>query len=386
MRDDDERAEPSALGRGGKVIKASRRILLYSGLGIALVGYLVYRGDPAPSSATSSMDSVISAATGKWGDMTRRDPPPDQPAAAAAPPAQPQPPAMPADTAMPGREGKPRQRRYVSYAPDDAVVRADGQRAGQGGAAGANAPASSPAPSAPPAAAPGAAPGQTTVAYGATTFPGRRASAPMDNSLVMVPGLYAMTLDTPINTERGGPFFAHLPRDIRSPSGVVLMEKDTPIQGVISTGMTSGQGRVALVAASALTANGVWVPLGEMPVGDNTGRTGVPGVIQSNLWPRLQGAVILMATQGAFQAASAALQSSLAQRGSTSFNLNTGGIESAVAEAVRGGAAIQNSADIEAGKELTFYVTQPITFEDSYSLQTIDSAPPVAARPRRAAR
>jgi type IV secretory pathway VirB10-like protein len=339
-----------------------------------VIGLAFWRGEPPPPGSSSAPpDPVIEAATSKWGWGSTPAPPP-----AADPPAIVLPPA-PAPV-LPTAEQR-KARRIITYATENT-----GQASGQGGGTGGF--NSNSAATADPASSPAGTankPTTTGIEFATAQLPGRRASPAQDMSRMLVPGLYSMILDTPINTERGGSFLAHLPREIRSPLGVVLMEKNTVIRGTVNTQMSAGQGRVALINAWAQTPNGVFVPLGDASVGDATGRNGVPGVVNSNLWPRLQGAVILMATQGAFQLATTALQTALSSgQGNTFFNLNSGGIESAVAEAVRSGMSIQNSADIAVGKELTFYITEPISFEDSYSLENISD--PQAGEPPRAAR
>ena len=231
--------------------------------------------------------------------------------------------------------------------------------------------ASSPAQAVP---APGA-PGQsgvapTAVAFAGTPMAGRRAGAAIDTTLTLMPGIYGCVLDTAVNSERPGPFFCHTTKVIKSPAGAVLMEAGTNIVGNYQSDVRQGQGRIVSLAAVAWTPRGVPVPLGAAPVGDALGRMGMDGRVDTHLSARLGNAVILMLTQGAFSVGQAALQASLSRGGGNSYlNLNSGGIEGAVGEALRSGSTIQNTVTKNQGEEIAFMVTEPISFQDAYSLE-----------------
>jgi len=77
----------------------------------------------------------------------------------------------------------------------------------------------------------------------------------------------------------------------------------------------------------------------------------------------------LMVTQGAFQAASAALQASLTRGSGNSYvNLNTASLDAALAATLRNTLNIQNTVDVPAGTEIAFMLNQPIDFADAYRL------------------
>lgn len=356
MSDNPERGAPARLGRYGRPVRHGTRITL-GGLAVAgLLALIWHRGDPIlePVLPPQAGPDTIAPTAG----MQFITFPPAQATAQTGGGG----PVMPADTAMPGQRAGPK--RVVSYAA---------QR--QQAAPSPTDPASAAAPR-PPGSVPGVAadassgrPEATQVAFPAATMPGLRAGPAIDTTLTMMPGLYAIVLDTPINSEREGSFFAHLPRPIRSPAGVVLMEKDSRIWGHYKSEVNPGQGRVVSAVAWGMTPQGVPVPLGDATAADGSGRAGMPGVVNTHWGARVGSALTLMVTQGAVQAASAALQASLARGGGNAFfNLNSGGIDAAIAAAVRGGAAIQNTVDVEAGKEITFMLTTPISFADAYRL------------------
>lgn len=232
------------------------------------------------------------------------------------------------------------------------------------------------APSRPQVTATEGQPGQqqpqsTTIAFAGTTMPGLRAGRAMDMTLVMQPGLYSMTLLTPINSERDGDFFAILPHPIKSRMGVTLMEAGSTIQGSYKSQISQGQSRIVTAVARGMTPNGVPVPFGDAAGADGDGRLGVPGTLKTHLGARLGSALTLMVTQGAFQAATTALQAAIAgggQGGNTFFNMNSSGLDAAVAAAVRNGSSIQNTVDVEAGRTVAFMLSVPVDFSDAYSL------------------
>jgi type IV secretion system protein VirB10 len=297
-----------------------------------------------------------------------------QPAVMAVPQPGPAAPVMPANNALLPQGASQGPRRVTSFA-------ARAQQAGQASpppGAGTSAAQATGAPATPsPATAPvgpvgatgGARPELTTVAFAAGAMPGLRAGPAIDLTFVMQPGLYRLVLAAPINSERGGTFFGILPEAIRSPAGVVLMERGSRLWGAYKSEVGPGQERIVSAAAWGLTPNGVPVPLGEATVTDGTGRAGMPGTVNTHFWARFGGAITLMVTQGAFQAASAALQASLTRGSGNSYlNLNTASLDAALAATLRNSLNIQTTVDVPAGTEIAFMLNQPIDFADAYRL------------------
>jgi type IV secretion system protein VirB10 len=277
-------------------------------------------------------------------------------------------PVMPANTALLPQGNTLGPRRVTSFA-------AKAQQPSQSASAPAgdrSTPAATNATAAPPSqgtAGSGARPELTTIAFAGGAMPGLRAGPAIDLTFVMQPGLYRLVLAAPINSERGGTFFGILPEAIRSPAGVVLMERGSRLWGAYKSEVGPGQERIVSAAAWGLTPNGVPVPLGEATVTDGTGRAGMPGTVNTHFWARFGGAITLMVTQGAFQAASAALQASLTRGSGNSYvNLNTASLDAALAATLRNTLNIQNTVDVPAGTEIAFMLNQPIDFADAYRL------------------
>lgn len=220
-------------------------------------------------------------------------------------------------------------------------------------------------------ASPGAAPTQpqgTTMAWGDGTIPGSRAGPALDLTYVLRPGVYIFVLESAVNSEREGPFFAHAKDDIKSQAGVTLIDKGTQIVGTYSSGISDGQSRIVAVSTYGITPKGVPFRLGAS-VGDERGQNGMSAQIQRNHWPRIRNAAYLMLSQGAISSAQTALQSALQRGNSTNFNMNTSTMGTAITEALRGGNNIQDVGTKGVGEEVGILVTEPIIFDRSYGLE-----------------
>jgi type IV secretion system protein VirB10 len=291
--------------------------------------------------------------------------PPVMPGAPQGQVQQPGGPVMPAGTLIPSGPQQNGPRRVTSFAAKTQQQPSTASATPTGGIG-----SQAPEPLATSARA--GAPGRqepTMVGFGGSTMPGLRAGAAIDLTFVMQPGLYKLVLGAPINSERGGTFFGLLPEAIQSSAGVLLMERGSRIWGAYKSEVGPGQERIVSVAAWGLTPNGVPVPLGDAAVGDGSGRAGMPGTVNTHFWSKFGGAITLMVTQGAFQVAGAALQSSLSQGGSNSFvNLNTSSLDQALTSVLRNSMNVQNTVDVPAGTEISFMLNQPIDFADAYRL------------------
>lgn len=216
--------------------------------------------------------------------------------------------------------------------------------------------------------APAAAPGTTgtTVGLAGQALPGARAGAALDTTLMLMPGVYGCTLDTAVSSDVSGPFICHTARDIRSPAGIVLMERGTRIVGQYQS-VRVGNRRVPALSVVAYTPHGVPVPLGA-PMADALGRVGLDGEVDTHFWQRFGGATLLLLTQGAMGAAQAALQSG---SGNTYLNLGGGGyaLQAVIAETLRGSVNLPPTITKHQGEEVSFFVTAPISFADAYRLR-----------------
>lgn len=373
MSDNPEREAPRRLGRFGRPVKQGASLSVVLVAGAAVIAFAV-RNEINPAVRAPTTDAGVDTITPTAAVSPLVMPPPQPVSMPVLPPQQPQlsqaVPVMPANNAILPQGGqKEGPRRVTSFTATRRYEQPAGQTPSplspspvRGGAEGAGM-----GPSSAEVAAGGR--GMTSVAFPSATMPGLRAGPAIDTTFVMMPGLYALTLVTPINSERSGSFFATLPHPILSAAGVVLMEEGSRVWGVYKSEVSPGQGRIVSAAAWGMTPHGVPVPLGDAAVADGSGRVGMPGSVNSHFWSRFGGAITLMVTQGGFQAATAALQASLSKGGgNTFFNLNSGGIDQAVSAAVRSGLTTQDTIDVPAGKEITFLLSTPIDFSDAYAL------------------
>ena len=268
---------------------------------------------------------------------------PVEPVAIPAPAPPPPLPLMPpvARTALPPAAPSAPRRRMLSYASGEPQ---------QPAAASGN-----PAPSS-----------RTAVGFQGQAIQGGRAGEALDTTLMLMPGVYGCTLDTAISSDVSGPFICHTSRDIRSPAGVVLMERGTRIVGQYQS-VRQGNQRIPALSAVAYTPSGVPVPLGAQ-MGDALGRVGLDGEMDTHFWQRFGGATLLLLTQGAMGAAQAALQSG---SGNTYLNLGGGGyaLQAVIAETLRGSIGIPPTITKHQGEEVSFFVTAPINFADAYRLR-----------------
>lgn len=207
---------------------------------------------------------------------------------------------------------------------------------------------------------------ETSVAFRGQVLPGKVAGAAMDTSLVLMPGVYSCILDTAVNSERAGPFQCHTDEDIRSPLGVPLMDAGTVIIGSYQSDVRQGQSRVPGIAVTGYTPQGVPVPLGAL-VSDELGRVGMPGRVNRHLMERFGGAFMLLLSQGAIDLARSALMSG---NGNSQVNLNTGSVQSLASETLRGTINIPNTVEKNQGERVSFFVTEPVSFEGTYRLRT----------------
>ena len=360
----EERDTPTRLGRFGRPVRSGLGVAGLLVTGAAVVAFAL-RGELSPAvkppQTEAGADTITPGAA-----ITQPALPAVQPAVMAMPQPGPATPVMPANTALLPQGTAQGPRRVTSFA-------AKAQQTGQ-------AAQPQPSPGGVPLAASGAPvvaspatgvsrPELTSVAFAAGAMPGLRAGPAIDLTFVMPPGLYRLVLAAPINSERSGSFFGILPEAIRSPAGVVLMERGSRLWGTYKSEVGPGQERIVSAAAWGLTPQGVPVPLGDAAVADGTGRAGMPGTVNTHFGARFGGAITLMVTQGAFQAASAALQASLTRGSGNSFvNLNTASLDAALAATLRNTTNIQNTVDVPAGTEIAFMLNQPISFADAYRL------------------
>ena len=212
--------------------------------------------------------------------------------------------------------------------------------------------------------------GETTVAFAGTALPGRRAGRAIDMTYVMRPGIYTCTLMMAVSSERPGPLFCQTDVPIFSQAGVSLMKKGTTITGRYESDVGQGQERINAMYASAITPDGIPVPLGAT-AGDSLGRTGLAGNVDTHWKERFGSAAILLLTQSSMNLAQEFLRSRLTGGGvgNTSINIQGSGIERAVGDALGAGRQVQNTVTLNQGAQVSFLLTEPIDFSDAISVE-----------------
>lgn len=218
-----------------------------------------------------------------------------------------------------------------------------------------------------PAAAP---PPETTIAFKPGTIPGAQASAAIDDTYQLMPGLLPMVLDTAIQSDLPGPLMAHLPGNVYSPKGVLLMEAGTQIIGRYESMKNNSGSRLSAVSTFAHTPNGIWIPLAGEPLADDLGRNGLDGEVNNHLWQRFGGAALLTIAESL----TSIIQAKVSQGGNSYLNIGGGGggggSASGLAQQI-----LQSQINIpptfskHAGETIALFLDQPVDFSKSYRIQ-----------------
>ncbi len=211
---------------------------------------------------------------------------------------------------------------------------------------------------------------QTHIAFKGGEIPGAKASAAIDDTLILMPGLLPVVLDTAIDSGIPGPIAGHLPGPVYSAKGVLLMEAGTRVMGKYESISGIGQQRLQAVSAYAVTQNGIWVPLVE-PFADDLGRNGLPGTIDNRYAERFGAAALLTLSESAFSA----LQASLSKGGNTYLSFSSGGgggggIGSLIQEILRANANIKPIFKKNQGETMALWIQSPVDFSASYKVRT----------------
>lgn len=316
-----------------------------------VIGFVFWRGTPPPKDEESTKPTQAFI-----GDVT-----PYKPAApaAAAPTPQPAPAPQPIVATVPTpaafptmrmtpqgpvtAPAKPARPLMLSYA---APVAAQASQPGSGAAVGGG------QPSAP----------QTRVVFKGGDIPGVKASAAIDDTYMLMPGLLPCVLDTAIDSSLPGPIACHLPGPVYSPKGVLLMEAETQVVGQYESIAHNGQNRLQAGSLFAHTPNGIWVPLAD-PMADDLGRNGLDGAINNHYLQRFGGAVLLSLTQSVL----GIVQAEASKGGNTYLSLGQGGGVGGLAEQVlQAQINIAPTFTKHQGETIAIWLTSPIDFSDSY--------------------
>jgi type IV secretion system protein VirB10 len=357
--DDDDEIEPVPFWR-------RPRVLLVGGVGVLLAAFIFTRGKAPPKQdELAKKDSFIGvvvpyqpaqAEPAPPAPVTKPAPPPEPvkvaqappppqaaPAPQPAPPTPPQAPAFRMPVPMPpGVAAKPARPVMLSYAVHVEPAR--------------------PTPPGP------AEPAQTGVSFKASSIPGLKAGPAMDTTLMLLPGLLPVELDTAIRSDLPGDLIGHLPGPVYSNKGVLLLPAGTQIIGHYDS-VKNGQTRLMAPSVYAITPDGVPVPLTGQNMTDNLGRNGLDGAVDAHLMDRFGAAILLTLTQSVL----GIIQAEASQGGNTYLSIGQGGGGSGI-----GGVAqqiLQSQINIaptlskNQGEMVAILLDQPIDFSNAYRIR-----------------
>jgi type IV secretion system protein VirB10 len=325
---------------------------------VVVVGFVFWRGTPPPKEEEPAKPSQAFI-----GDITPYKPvavvaapPPPAPAPAVTPQpiaALPLPAAPPVIRATPQGPAigpaKPARPLMLSYA---APLAAHAPAPGTGAAGGA---VGQPIAS------------QTNVTFKGGEIPGVKASAAIDTTYVLMPGLLPCVLDTAISSDvPSGSLMCHTPGPVYSPKGVVLMEADTQIIGRYE-GLKNGGNRLQAVSTYAVTPNGIFVPIIDN-MSDDLGRTGLDGNVDHRYIERFGAAIALTLTQSVLDI----IQAEASKGGNTylSFGGQGGGGVGSLAEQI-----LQSTINLPPiftkpqGSTIAIFLSAPVDFSASYRIR-----------------
>jgi type IV secretion system protein VirB10 len=208
----------------------------------------------------------------------------------------------------------------------------------------------------------------TRLAFKGAELSGVKASAAIDDTYQLMPGLLLCVLDVAINSDLPGPLACHLPGPVYSPKGVLLMEAETQVMGKYET-VKNGQSRLMASSVMAHTPNGIWVPLAGEPFADALGRTGMDGVVDHHYFERFGAAGIMTVGESLLGIAQAAVS----KGGNSYLSLNTGssGVGSLAQEILRSQINIPATLPKDQGSLIALWITNPIDFSDSYKIREV---------------
>ena len=183
-------------------------------------------------------------------------------------------------------------------------------------------------------------------------------------------------LETGVITGVSGvnPFRCHTTRDVKSPTGVTLMETGTIIGGTYESLVAEGQTRIVAVTANARTPFNVVVPLGG-PIADQIGAAGVEGTVDEHWWRRIGGALILSLLDAGVSLGQSALQNQGNGNNTLNFgnSFGQGGPFSQVAGALLNKEmSIPATITLKQGEAMTLWTTRWVDFSHVYALQKVN--------------
>jgi type IV secretion system protein VirB10 len=206
----------------------------------------------------------------------------------------------------------------------------------------------------------------TTVAFKGEAIAGLRAGAALHMDYVMRPQLIPCLLDTAMDSTLAGFIVCHTTQPVLSDAHIVLMPAGTTITGSYKSDVKTGQDRLFAFAGSALTPEGIPVPL-DSSIADGLGRAGISGDYDAHWGERFGAAVMLAVGEGALQIGQAAVS----KGGNPTFNLNSGSsVSNLASQALQSSINIPPTISVAPGTEINIVVSQPIDFSAALKVTT----------------
>jgi type IV secretion system protein VirB10 len=201
----------------------------------------------------------------------------------------------------------------------------------------------------------------TRVAFKGVELPGGKAGRALDLTYMLTPRHIPCALDTAIDSTIAGPISCHIAQDQRSPMGVLLMRTGTQVTGSYKNDIKTGQARLFSMAATAITPEGIPVPL-DTPMSDGFGRAGTAGDVDHHYFERFGTGILLSIGEGALGIAQAALS----KGNNTYLSLNSGGgVGDIAAEILHSQINIPPTITVAPGTIVMITTLYPIDFSDA---------------------
>jgi type IV secretion system protein VirB10 len=213
----------------------------------------------------------------------------------------------------------------------------------------------------------GKKPAATEVAFKASEIAGGKAGKAIRLTYVMLPTMIPCILDTAMDSTLAGAIRCHTTEDILSPEHVLLMPAGTQIMGKYKNDTGQGQNRLFAFTGSAITKDGIPVPL-DSEVADGVGRAGIDGEVDHHYMERFGAALILSVADAALQLG----QTELSKSGQTNLNINGGGSGFAgLAQSILNKTInMPDTIYVQPGKQITIVTDHPIDFSDALHVTT----------------
>jgi type IV secretion system protein VirB10 len=211
----------------------------------------------------------------------------------------------------------------------------------------------------------------TKVAFKSSVLPGGKAGPAIRLTYLMMPQFIPCALDVAMDSTLAGAISCHTTTDILSPDHVLLMPAGTMITGTYKNDVKTGQHRLFAFAGSAITKEGIPVPL-DSEVSDGLGRAGIEGAYDGHTLERFGAALALTAVDAGVSLGQAALSSN---NGNSTLNIGSSvtsgnGISAIAQEILRNQINIPPTITVSPGTIVSIVVDHPIDFSDALKVRT----------------